>query len=636
MQKERIFKMSLFSSLAKRSTAAALSSVLILSPFFIPSIHATETHASSSKALSPLEISRVLDYSDFKEASRYLEVKINFKLKNSVYLKDIYLAAYQGVTCLNIYRTVDPTTFEAIKKNLLTSTIDLIKIFRFFSTICPLKQEIDYSPKIKSLEKFLVERLNVKKEDLEDSEILTRNKTFPNMSWRKDLKSKVFMLFNSKKASENDFFNDLIDTIQKINNISINLYKRIHRKSENIAKEEFNSLIAINTLRDLKLKDAIFPIKKIYYEEKLKPANIHSGTLYYNPKDVYGKIKEGRAKITADDYVNILTLNVLDYAYLKNNLGKELQKNMDIVFREKVSEYYHKHSFNKENSEAVREKIWKEAWDESSEKIATKYNKMLRKILFLISYYNECIFCTDIERIPELREKISKIEKEFVCNHLKSLRYEDVILLDDDVAKIKPIIKKCSEFYTENLKNNMIPLDITQADLDFRNVCKENEILNKKPLAMVRKIIYKSLKKYDNQFRPYKIFTYDQNLKLSLVDLFEAVNDLRPKKKNKNKIKIHKSPRELVELGIKQARKEKEYPEAAQKIREYEEKMQSEKLAARAKRKKRQIISDMKFKRDFKVHKSNGQILTLKRIHKLKKLKKAFKDFRDKKSAPLK
>ena len=186
----------------------------------------------------------------------------------------------------------------------------------------------------------------------------------------------------------------------------------------------------------------------------------------------------------------------------------------------------------------------------------------------------------------------------------------------------------------------MIPLDITQADLDYRNVCKENEILNKKPLAMVRKIIYKSLKKYDNQFRPYKIFTYDQNLKLSLVDLFEALNDLRPKKKNKNKIKFHKSPRELVELGLEQARKEKEDPEAAQKIREYKEKMQSQKLASRAivkkELKKQQILRDMKFRKDFKVHKSNGQILTLKRIHKLKKLKKAFKDFRDKKSAPLK
>ena len=68
--------------------------------------------------------------------------------------------------------------------------------------------------------------------------------------------------------------------------------------------------------------------------------------------------------------------------------------------------------------------------------------------------------------------------------------------------------------------------------------------------------------------------------------------------------------------------------------------MQSEKLASRAivkkELKKQQILRDMKFKRDFKVHKSNGKILTLKRIHKLKKFKKAFKDFRDKKSAPIK
>ena len=38
----------------------------------------------------------------------------------------------------------------------------------------------------------------------------------------------------------------------------------------------------------------------------------------------------------------------------------------------------------------------------------------------------------------------------------------------------------------------------------------------------------------------------------------------------------------MVELGLEQARKEKEDPEAAQKIREYKEKMQSQKLAARA------------------------------------------------------
>ena len=55
-----------------------------------------------------------MNYSEFREVTKYLEVKINFKLKNSVYLKDIYLAAYQGVVCLNVYKAVDPGTFEAI------------------------------------------------------------------------------------------------------------------------------------------------------------------------------------------------------------------------------------------------------------------------------------------------------------------------------------------------------------------------------------------------------------------------------------------------------------------------------------------------------------------------------------------
>lgn len=266
----------------------------------------------------------------------------------------------------------------------------------------------------------------------------------------------------------------------------------------------------------------------------------------------------------------------MDYAYLKNNLGKELQKNIDILYREKISEYYHKHSLNKEDSEAVREKIGKETWDESSKKIADKYNKMLRKILFLISYYNECISCADMERIPELREKISKIENELIVNHLSSLRCKDVMILDDDAAKLKSIIKSCSNFYAENLKNNMIPLNVTKADLDYYSIVEENDpsykILKEKPLGIVRKIIYKSLKKYDDQFRPYKIFAYDKNLKLSLVDLLEALNDLRPKKKNKNTIKLRKSPNELIESALEEARREQEDPETARRIREYRKK----------------------------------------------------------------
>lgn len=162
--------MSLISSLKKRTTAIGLSSVFILSNLFIPNVFAKKPYYTTLKTAPPLEVSQALNYSDFKEVSKYLGVEINFKLKNSLYLKDIYLAAYQGVICLNVYRTVDPGTFDSIKHSLLSNTIDLIKIFRFFSNICPLKQEIDYSPKIKSLEKFLVERLGVKKEDLEDKE----------------------------------------------------------------------------------------------------------------------------------------------------------------------------------------------------------------------------------------------------------------------------------------------------------------------------------------------------------------------------------------------------------------------------------------------------------------------------------
>lgn len=642
-RKERIFKMSLIPSLKKRTITAGLSSALILSQCCAPSINAINPNANPPKTATPLEISQAMNYSEFREVTKYLEVKINFKLKNSVYLKDIYLAAYQGVVCLNVYKAVDPGTFEAIKDNLLTSTIDLIKIFKFFSAVCPLKQEVDYSARVKSLEKFLVENLDVKEEEFEDTKILTRKKTFPNMTWRRDLKSRIFMILNSKNFFENDFFSDLINTIIKINTVSVNLYKRIHENEGSNGKEDFNSLIAINTLRDLKLKDAIFPIKKLYYEEKLKPANIHSGTFYYNPTDFCGKIKEGRNKISIDDYINVLTLNILDYAYLKNNLGKELQKNIDILYREKISQYYHKHSLNKEDSEAVREKIGKEAWDESSKKIADKYNKMLRKILFLISYYNECISCADMERIPELREKISKIENELIVNHLSSLRCKDVMILDDDAAKLKSMIKSCSNFYAENLKNNMIPLDVTKADLDYYSIVEENDpsykILKEKPLGIVRKIIYKSLKKYDDQFRPYKIFAYDKNLKLSLVDLLEALNDLRPKKKNKNTTKFRKSPNELIELALEEARREQEDPEAARRIREYRKKMDAQKRSAKAlvkkEYKKQQILRDMKFERDFKIHKSNGQILTLKRIHKLKKLKEAFQDFKNKKIAPI-
>ena len=635
--------MSLIFSLKKRTTAIGLSSVFILSNLFIPNVFAKKPYYTTLKTAPPLEVSQALNYSDFKEVSKYLGVEINFKLKNSLYLKDIYLAAYQGVICLNVYRTVDPGTFDSIKQSLLSNTIDLIKIFRFFSNICPLKQEIDYSPKIKSLEKFLVERLGVKKEDLEDSEILTRSNLFPHMSWRRDSKSRVFMVFNSNKSIENEFFKAMADTIKKINAVAVNLHKLIHNENDFVGEDEFNALIAINTLHDFKLKDTIFSIKKLYYEEKLKPKNIHSGTYYYNPNVGFGKIKEGRDKISVDDYVKIITLNMLDYAYLKNNLCKEVQKNMNVIFPEKLSNYYRHHSSEKENIEVVRRKVGKEAWYESNEKVVKKYNKMLRKILFLISYFNESISCAEMNQIPKLRDKISKIEKELIYNHLAHLPHEDVIQLDKDVAKIKQVIDCCEDFYAESLKNNMIPLNVTKADLDYSSTVEENDpsskILKEKPLGMVKKIIYKSLKKYDNQFRPSKVYAYEKNLNCSLADLLEALNDLRPKRKNKNTIKFHKSPNELIERALREARLEQEDPEAAQKAREFREKMNAQKRASRArvkkKRKNHQIISDMKFEKNFKIHKSNGQILTLKRMNKLKKFRRAFKDFQNKKNAPM-
>lgn len=648
--------MSIILSLQKRLTAACLSQIMLLTS--VCTFTANAVNPSKNLSDYPVLPNGTIScsYSDFEKVSKYLEKKINLTLNNSIYLNDLYLASYQGILCLHVYRAADPIVFYSIKNSLLNRTIYLVRMFKFLAQICPFKEEYqkNFKSKINILEKFLTESLDVKEEELEISKFFTNQYCFSNVTWKKDSKSKTFILFRTDDSFHNKFFNTVTDLIRNINEISLNLKTRITGETPESTTQELNSFLTTNMIHDFKMKDIINPLKETFYQKKLGPSNIHSGTLYYNPVSKYDKIKEGRTKIGVNDYISLLMLNVFDYAQLKNDFCKDVRENAIRIIREKSEKRYRQMlasgNINKENQEEICREIEseadKEAWTKSLQQTSNKLNKLLRKILFMISYYNACITHLDKPLMIKFKEKISKIEEEFTYNQLKNLSYEEVYRLDKKVEKMTIAINRCSDFYIKNLQNNVIPLDITKADLNYYDTSTGNEPVykiscGKKAIMPIRKIIYETLKKCDIEFKPNEISRYNKNLSYSFENLFEALSDLKLSKNDKEspkKLKFHKSPRELVEIALELARQGATSFKMANKPRKSKleiQKRNSQALVKKIKR-KQQILKDIKFKKDFKISKINGEILTFDKMSKIKKVKQAFKDFRDKKSAPLK